>query len=527
MLYFQRPSKKGRTNDVKEYSTKPAAGAQKIETLGGDYALKWDDETQMSVNAHAALLSQFAKAGGFFDRLVETCPMRLTSNNAPEVRDLIATVMVSMVNGATRFRHCDRLHGDTATAELFGVGRFMSCDSVRRNFASIPDGKALPWVWRENLHLLQDVVAEDYVADLDPTVKPLYGHQEGAEFGYNPQKPGRPSHCYHTLCIAKLRLTLAVVVHPGNETSGTHSRSMLAEYLEFVSAVKKPRLVRGDVSFGNESVIGDCEGADVRYLFKTKRSKAVRRAFRGLLSDAGAWRDSSDGWQCAEQDVRLDSWEKARRMVFARRPAEKMPKRKKAPPQRKFTQLDIPGLELVEAGDEDYADGYEWYALVTDLDMDARDVLPLYRERGDCENVFDEMKNQWGWSGFTAHSLKQTALFAGMAVIAANLWNVFTRLGDDGMHHEAATSRPLLQSCVARLSRHARQGIVTIYTATCEKAREIYRAISAFLSSISAASQLSVEERRQRIIAHAFRKYGTIRRLFPPDIGGQMTMPLT
>lgn len=40
----------------------------------------------------------FAKAGGFFDRLVETCPMRLKSNNAPDVRDLIATVMVSMIN---------------------------------------------------------------------------------------------------------------------------------------------------------------------------------------------------------------------------------------------------------------------------------------------------------------------------------------------------------------------------------------------------------------------------------------------
>ena len=82
--------------------------------------------------------------------------MRLTSNNAPDVRDLIATVMVSMVNGATRFRHLDRLHGDTATAELFGVRRFMSCDSVRRNFASIPEGQALPWGWRENLRLLQD-----------------------------------------------------------------------------------------------------------------------------------------------------------------------------------------------------------------------------------------------------------------------------------------------------------------------------------------------------------------------------------
>ena len=140
-----------------------------------------------------------------------------------------------------------------------------------------------------------------------------------------------------------------------------------------------------------------------------------------------AWRDSSDGWQCADRDVRFDSWEKGLRMVFARCPA--------------------------------------------------------------------------------------------------NLWNVFTRFGDDGAHREAVTSRPLLQSCVARLSRHARQGIVTIYTATSKMVQEIYRAISSFLSVVASASQLSLEERRQRIIAHAFRKYGTVRRLFPPDIGGQMTMP--
>ena len=429
---------------MEKYTTKQDGRARTISTLGGDYALKWDDETQMGVNAHAALLSQFAKAGGFLDHLVETCPMRLTSNNAPEVRDLIATVMVSMVNGATRFRHFDRLRGDAASAELFGVGRFMSCDSVRRNFASIPAEEALPWVWRENLRLLQDVVAEDYVLDLDPTVKPVYGRQEGAEPGYSPQKPGRPSHCYHTLCIAEL----------------------------------------------------------------------------------GAWRGAAGGWQCAERDVRLDSWARARRMVFARRPAEAMPKRRKSPPTRKFTQLSIPGLELVEASDETYADGYEWYALVTDLDMDARDVLPPCRGRGDCENVFDEMKNQWGWGGFTAHSPAQTALFAGLSVIAANLWNIFTRLGGDGSHREAATSRPLLQTCIARITRHARQGIVTIYTATGGKAREAYRAISAFLARVSSASQLTPEERRQLIVAYALRRYGLVRRLFPPLIGRQATLPL-
>lgn len=452
--------------------------------------------------------------------------MSSPSNNAPEVRDLIVTVMVSMVNGATRFRHFNRLRGDTATAELFGVGRFMTCDSVRRNFAFIPAEEVLPWVWRENLRLLQDVVAEDYVLDLDPTVKPPCGRQEGAEPGYSPQKPGRPSHCDHTLCIAKLRLTLAVVVHPGNETSGTHLRSMLSEYLAFVSAVRKPCLVRGDISFGNDSVICDCEAADVRYLFKARRSKRVRGEFLSPLAEPGAWHGSSGGWQCAEREVRLDAWSRPRRMVFARRPVEAMPKRRKSPPTRKFTQLGIPGLELVEASDGAYADGYEWYALVTDLDMDARDVLPLYRGREDCENVFDEMKNQWGWGGFTSHSLAQTALFAGLSVIAANLWNIFTRLGGDGTHREAATSRPLLQTCIARITRHARQGIVTIYTATGGKAREAYRAISAFLARVSSASQLTPEERRQLIVAYALRRYGLVRRLFPPLIGRQATLPL-
>ena len=40
------------------------------------------------------------------------------------------------------------------------------------------------------------------------------------------------------------------------------------------------------------------------------------------------------------------------------------------------------------------------------------------------------------------------------------------------------------------------------------------------------AGRRDADERRQRIIAHAFRKCGTIRRMFPPDIGGQMTIPL-
>jgi hypothetical protein len=37
-----------------------------------------------------------------------------------------------------------------------------------------------------------------WILDIDTTIKPLYGKQEGAEVGYNPHKPGRPSHALDT-----------------------------------------------------------------------------------------------------------------------------------------------------------------------------------------------------------------------------------------------------------------------------------------------------------------------------------------
>ena len=68
--------------------------------------------------------------------------MRPTGNNAPEVRDLLATVMVAMMNGATRFRHFDRLHG----GEREGAGRLPRHQRVPREgvvcVAVVPRGAA-------------------------------------------------------------------------------------------------------------------------------------------------------------------------------------------------------------------------------------------------------------------------------------------------------------------------------------------------------------------------------------------------
>lgn len=39
----------------------------------------------------------------------------------------------------------------------------------------------------------------------------------------------------------------------------------------------------------------------------------------------------------------------------------------------------------------------EYVVLVTNADYSLETLSQLYRDRADCENDFDELKNQWGW----------------------------------------------------------------------------------------------------------------------------------
>jgi hypothetical protein len=67
-----------------------------------------------------------------------------------------------------------------------------------------------------------------------------------------------------------------------------------------------------------------------------------------------------------------------------------------------------------------------------------------YRDRGEAENICDELKNQWGWTGFTTRDLQRCQTLARMIGLIYNWWSLYTRLAIPHRHTEATTSRPLL-----------------------------------------------------------------------------------
>ena len=498
-----------------------------INTLGGRMHIRWDRQVEMSTNAHHVLFSEFLRVSGLFDHLVETAPLVYTSNNAPERRNVIGTAALCILDGAKRFRHFDSLFGDTVSAELFGMTKTQSCDSVRRGLLGMNPEAALKWVWNENLHCLAPLLAQQYVLDLDPSVKTLYGHQEGAAIGYNPHKHGRPSHCFHVMSIAEVRMPVGFVILPGNETSGADSMPMLELFLGGVPEELLPYLIRGDVGFGTEKIIVICEKYKRHYLFKVRRSDGVKALWKKSLDDECGWVNAGEGWQAYECKSKLKSWTKARRTILVRRPVKDNAASTEITDMKpQAVQQEFSLVEIVGSVNPKLEDGYEWYMLVTDLEDDVSMISKTYRQRGNCENIYDEMKNQWGWGGFNSHKLACTAIAAGLTAIVANWWNVFCRLGEDGVHREAITTRPLLQRCVASIMVRSRQKIVTMYVKSKEKTYDIFSKIHTYLMGFSSATQLKPEERWMQVLNYAFRQYELKKRLFPPIVDGQYTLNL-
>ncbi|CDQ11727.1 transposase (fragment) [Acidithiobacillus ferrivorans] len=100
---------------------------------------------------------------------------------------------------------------------------------------------------------------------------------------------------------------------------------------------------------------------------------------------------------------------------------------------------------------------YEYAVLVTDLTESILGIAQLYRDRADAENGFDEMKNQWGWGGYSTRDLARCRLSARAVGLIYNWWSWYTRLAFPESRREAITSRPLLLSAIGRSTKHAGQ----------------------------------------------------------------------
>lgn len=196
----------------------------------------------------------------------------------------------------------------------------------------------------------------------------------------------------------------------------------------------------------------ELEARERHYLFKLRLTAKVKRYIERRFFGS-SWVDAGAGWEGQDGQLSLTGWDRERRVVILRRRLQ----------GEVLLAGQVDGQQVMAfVEDDDAIKSYEYAVLVTSLPHEIRTVAQLYRDRGDAENSFDELKNQWGWGGFTTQDLHRCQLTTRAVALAYNWWSLFVRLAHPKARLEAITSRPLLLSGIAEKTRHARQVRLTI-----------------------------------------------------------------
>lgn len=468
-----------------------------VDTFAGRIHVEWDPDAAVTPLGQLPFFIEFLKVSGLYESFVANCPLSYRSPNAPEIKDVLGTLVLSILAGHKRYSHITTIRSDQVNPELLGMTGVLSEDSVRRALSLMKEEEAVAWLDGHLANSTRPVLSlAPWILDTDNTVKPLYGKQEGAVVSYNPKKPGRPSHSYHSYFMANTRLTLGVEVAAGDEHTGKHVAVGLWQMLDQMPRNLWPVFIRGDVSFGSESIMVAAEERRLHYLTKLRLTKNVKRLIERVIA-RGEWVDAGQGFRGCESTLRLTGWSKSRRVIVLKRPI------------RGQILLEDPQLSLSFVEMEDGIKKYEYQVLVTSLEEELLTIAQHYRDRGDCENCFDELKNQWGWGGFTTHDLHRCQIVSRLVALVYNWWSLFARLINPDQHHEAITSRPLMLQAIGRKTTHAGQTIVTV-TSTHAKVSIVQAAmrdLARFFKELNqTAEQLPVEGRVRLIARRAFMK---------------------
>ena len=214
-------------------------------------------------------------------------------------------------------------------------------------------------------------------------------------------------------------------------------------------------------------------------------TKNVRRAIAKVPPEAWKGCPTLGTEQVAETTLQLEGWSRARRVVIARtlKPANRGPQEEFWSTAEDEVSVYVTNLAVAEAT--------------------AEQIVGLYRKRADTENVFDEVKNQWGFRGFCSQRGVVTESAARLVWLTYNLWTLFVRLMalEPGQHTEAVRSRRQFLVLAAQMSCSGRQRTwkLAVGRAWWQQLKGCYERLCLWLRST--APQLETQRQFLRLLA--------------------------
>lgn len=403
--------------------------------------IEFTDKPVTPYGGMAVLMEYFYRIG-LRALLEEALPDERTSPNATDVIDICVSFLAAVLCGADRFAHISRIRGDRALGTILDVKRVPSASTLTRYFNTFTQGKVemmseklMGWTFDR-----LDTKACDSTLDLDSSVFTRYGLQEGAHKGYNPRKPGRPSHRPIFAVLSELKMVANLWLRSGDTADLTGLEQFLSETLAKLPEGVNVASVRADSGFHAEKAFSCFEQRGLSYAVYVRMDRRIQRT----IASIGEWSvvEGDPHRETADISYQALRWDKPRRMVVVR--------------ERVREGRDNRGKKLFEVPD------YTYSAVLTNMDDDAVEVWRFYNGRADVENRIKELRYDFGADGFCLDSFFGTEAALRLIAFLFNLVTLFKKTVMGSLKPTLKTIRYRIIVTGAQLGSSGRRKILRI-----------------------------------------------------------------
>ena len=336
-------------------------------------------------------------------------PLDPKSNRGYKPAKVIISFMVSVIMGAKKLSHSVLLENDEPVKELFGLTDIPSVSTFSRFFRKIKRGiieEAFPVLNGWLLELREsEIPADGITLDLDSSVFERYGAQEGADVGYNPKKPGRPSHHPIFAMLSDIKFLTHFWLRLGKTVSISGAKEFLEETLARLPEYIKIKVIRADSGFFSGKFFDFVEGKLLKYMVVVRTNKIIEGIVKYI--SVKEWKTIASGIEIGETEYRAYDWEKARRLIVIRQNLQIRP--------------DAQGKLFPDSPI------YRFRIIITNLTWAPQDIWNHYRQRAGIENYIKEFKKDYSMDKYSFSKFYATEAAMWLIAITWNLLGWFKK----------------------------------------------------------------------------------------------------
>jgi hypothetical protein len=325
-------------------------------------------------------------------------------NRDYSVSHMLLALVYPIVLGLDRIETAALLRSDGTFQYVTGLQSFPDPQTLRRFLLNAPTHL------REQLHRTNDRLLQRFIHmpehrsrlifDLDSTVLTVFGHQEGAEIGYNPRYRGKRSYD-PLLCLeANSSFLWDIELRHGDAGTWAGSEALLGCCFRSAPSDIRELRVRADAGFGYRPVLEMLEARPAQYAVVARMTPSLKRELRGLRYEA-----MNPRWEVADFEHRPHDWPQARRCIVAR---------------RKIEEAELqPTLFTLER--------YAYRAWHTTLPLTPAGVWHFYDGRAGMERRIREIREDFALPKIPTRAFAANALYLEVIRLAYNLVVAFQR----------------------------------------------------------------------------------------------------